>query len=163
MLLLFCSRSSSSSQTAPGPCEGLCWSSVDHAESTQVQKRWTRSSRIWFYFVFNVSEYVFNMAACLCRNLCWIWQLVCPRIHVEYMSGCLSQNLCHQNQNLGESMLNFYSAWLTPATIYGRCRRAWLTPATIYGRRRRADIDLLEFTIVDNLLEFTNRTPNSQI
>jgi hypothetical protein len=42
-------------------------------------------------------------------------------------------------------MPNFFNTWLTPATIYGRRRRAWLTPATIYGRRRRAKVAATHF------------------
>jgi hypothetical protein len=66
------------------------------------------------------------------------------------MSAICSQNLCPifwglHAQFLGESMPNFFNTWLTPATIYGRRRRAWLTPATIYGRRRRAKVAATHF------------------
>jgi hypothetical protein len=67
-------------------------------------------------------------------------QVVWPRIYVEHaglffpefmlnMSAFCSQNLCPifwglHAQFLGESMPNFFNTWLTPATIYGRRRRA---------------------------------------
>ena len=145
MLLLFCSRSSSSSQPAPGPCECLRWSSVDHAESTQVKKRCIRwrfvvlvlcylLSRIWFYLVPKTMP--------MSLNMCSICQLVCPRIYVEYdslfvpefmlnMSGYLSQNLCHNIENLGETMLNFYSSdhiWAAPPCMANAGDHIWAAP-----------------------------------